>query len=184
MQDRSSVAVDQPRAGWRVGEVAERLGVSPSTIRLWEERYGLPTAARTPGGHRRYSEDDVEQLTALRDLVERGHALGRGGQGGGGRAAVLETVLAATRAVLRARTVREVTHALVAYVRVAGGDVIEAGRAGAGAMAFDLSFGEGEPLLVIAGQPSVARFRIEQALPALLEDARRIVALLRNQGGA
>ena len=184
MEDRSSVAVEHPQAPWRVGEVAERLGVSPSTIRLWEQRFGLPAAARTAGGHRRYTEEDVEQLEALRDLVARGHALGRGGQIGGGSAAVLETLLATTRAVLRARTVKEVTHALVAYVRVAGGDVVEAARAGHDALPFDLSFGEGEPLLVVAQQPSVSRFRLEQGLPALVEDARRIVALLRNQDGA
>ena len=172
--------VESP-VGLRVGEVAERLGVSPSTIRLWEERFSLPTASRTPGGHRRYSEEDVEQLKALRDLVARGHALGRGNQVGGGSAAVLETVLATTRAVLRAHTVGEVTHALVAYVRIVGGDVVAAANAGRDALPFDLSFGEGEPLLVTAQEPSVTRFRLEQALPALVEDARRIVALLRRQ---
>lgn len=183
MEDLTAVAVESPVAGWRVGEVAERLGVSPSTIRLWEERFGLPSASRTPGGHRRYSEEDVEQLRALRDLVARGHALARGGDVGGGSAAGLETVLATTRAVLRARSVREVTHALAVYVRIVGGDVVDGARAGRDAMPFDLSFGEGDRLLVTAAQPSVARFRLEQALPALLDDAGRIVALLRGQKG-
>lgn len=181
MEDRDLLSVESAEGGWRVGEVAERLGVSPSTIRLWEQRFGFPAATRTPGGHRRYSEAEVEQLQALRDLVARGHGLGRGGQVGGGSAGVLETQLATTRGILRARTVSEVTSALVAYVRVVGGDVAEGSRAGRDAMPFDLSFGEGEPLLVTAPQPSVARFRLEQALPALLEDGRRIVALLRGQ---
>jgi len=169
------------QAELRVGEVAERLGVSASTIRLWERRFGMPRPLRSVGGHRRYSEANVEQLRALRDLFGRGHPLGRPDEGSKGD---VEAILAATRAVLRARTPAEVRDLVVAFVRISGGDVIAADRSGADALPFDLSFGEGEPLLPAAEKPSVVRLRLERTLPALHEDARRIVALLRAASDA
>ena len=45
-----------------VKEAAELMGVTPKTIRRWEEE-GKITASRTPGGHRRF---DVSQLLGLR----------------------------------------------------------------------------------------------------------------------
>jgi excisionase family DNA binding protein len=44
------------------GEVAEVFGVHPKTITQWAETGTLPTAFRTPGGHRRYRRADVEAL--------------------------------------------------------------------------------------------------------------------------
>lgn len=49
-----------------VGDVAARLGVTPSTVRMWGTRYGLTASSRSSGGHRRFTEDDV-------DLLERFH---------------------------------------------------------------------------------------------------------------
>ena len=91
----------------------------------------------------------------------------------------MEAVLATTRALLRSRTPREVRDLLVAFVRIGGGDVVPADQGGADALPFDLSFGEGEPLLPTAEKPSVVRLRLEHILPAVHEDARRVVALLR-----
>ncbi len=45
-----------------IGELAERTGVPQATLRSWESRYGFPTPARLPGGHRRYAESDVEAV--------------------------------------------------------------------------------------------------------------------------
>lgn len=42
-------------------EVAERMRVSPITVRSWSQR-GILAADITPGGHRRYSRDVVEQF--------------------------------------------------------------------------------------------------------------------------
>ena len=54
-------------------QLAERTGVSPGTLRMWESRHGFPAPARLPGGHRRYSEDDVR---AVRDVARlRGQGL-------------------------------------------------------------------------------------------------------------
>ncbi|MEO7751911.1 MAG: MerR family transcriptional regulator [Terracoccus sp.] len=49
-----------------VGDVAARLGVAPSTVRMWGTRYGLTASSRSAGGHRRFTEDDL-------DLLERFH---------------------------------------------------------------------------------------------------------------
>jgi DNA-binding transcriptional MerR regulator len=56
----------------RIGEIAERSGVTPRTIRYYEELGLLPRAEREQGKHRVYSEADVERLremTRLRDLL-------------------------------------------------------------------------------------------------------------------
>jgi DNA-binding transcriptional MerR regulator len=58
---------------YRIGEVAERVGVTTRTIRYYEELGLLGTAAaRTKGAHRLYSEADIahlEELIRLRDLL-------------------------------------------------------------------------------------------------------------------
>jgi len=56
----------------RIGEIAERSGVTPRTIRYYEELGLLPRSEREQGKHRIYTEVDVErlcQLTRLRDLL-------------------------------------------------------------------------------------------------------------------
>ncbi len=55
-----------------VGEVAARLGVSPSAVRMWGTRYGLVASARSEGGHRRYTPEDVALLSAVHEAVLSG----------------------------------------------------------------------------------------------------------------
>jgi MerR family transcriptional regulator, repressor of the yfmOP operon len=51
----------------RIGEVAERLGTTPRTIRYYEEIGLLGGGEREAGRHRTYEESDVERLSdALR----------------------------------------------------------------------------------------------------------------------
>jgi MerR family transcriptional regulator, light-induced transcriptional regulator len=49
-------------ATFGIGEVAARTGVAEGTLRMWERRHGFPAPARLAGGHRRYSEREVEQV--------------------------------------------------------------------------------------------------------------------------
>lgn len=58
--------------GWRIGEVAQQLGVSPDTLRTWERRYGLGSSERSAGGHRRYRDTEVAQLRELQQLLFAG----------------------------------------------------------------------------------------------------------------
>ncbi|MFL5952813.1 MAG: MerR family transcriptional regulator [Gaiellaceae bacterium] len=56
----------------RIGEIAERSGVTPRTIRYYEELGLLPRSEREHGKHRIYTEADVDrlrELTRLRDLL-------------------------------------------------------------------------------------------------------------------
>ena len=45
----------------RVGEVAERFGVTVVTVRTWE-RQGKLKAIRTPGNQRKFLKDDIDAL--------------------------------------------------------------------------------------------------------------------------
>jgi MerR family transcriptional regulator, repressor of the yfmOP operon len=50
----------------RIGEVARRVGVTPRTIRYYEEVGLLPAPdSREPGAHRTFAPADVERLTEL-----------------------------------------------------------------------------------------------------------------------
>ena len=62
-------SVDAPLT---VTAVSVRLGISPSTLRTWERRYGLGPDERQAGTHRRYRASDVARLTAMVELVHQG----------------------------------------------------------------------------------------------------------------
>jgi len=60
----------------RVGEVAERAGVNVETLRYYERRGLLPAPDRDPSGHRRYDEDTVRLLRAIKEAQAVGFTLG------------------------------------------------------------------------------------------------------------
>ena len=45
--------------------VLRETGLAADTLRAWERRYGLPTPQRTAGGHRLYSQYDIETIKWL-----------------------------------------------------------------------------------------------------------------------
>ena len=59
-------------SGITVAEVAHRLGVAPATLRTWDRRYGLGPSSHEAGEHRRYSDEDLARLAAMRRLVVSG----------------------------------------------------------------------------------------------------------------
>jgi len=64
----------EARDGLRIGDVAKLAGVTPRTIRYYEEIGLLPAPdAREPGAHRTYAPSDVERLT---ELIRLKHLLG------------------------------------------------------------------------------------------------------------
>jgi DNA-binding transcriptional MerR regulator len=48
-----------------IGQLADRSGLSPATLRVWESRHGFPVPHRLESGHRRYTEADVETIQAV-----------------------------------------------------------------------------------------------------------------------
>ena len=45
--------------------VLKETGLAADTLRAWERRYGLPSPNRTAGGHRLYSQRDIETVKWL-----------------------------------------------------------------------------------------------------------------------
>jgi MerR family transcriptional regulator, light-induced transcriptional regulator len=58
-----------------IGDVVKRTGVAEATLRVWERRHGFPRPERLPGGHRRYSERDVELVRRVAAERKAGVAL-------------------------------------------------------------------------------------------------------------
>jgi len=61
---------------YRIRSVVEMTGIPRNTLLAWERRYGVPNPGRTQGGHRVYSDDDVNILLRLKELLDRGHRIG------------------------------------------------------------------------------------------------------------
>lgn len=58
--------------GLTTGALARRLGVSPTTLRTWDRRYGLGPARRADGRHRRWTVRDVAMLETMCRLTSAG----------------------------------------------------------------------------------------------------------------
>jgi len=65
---------DTTRAVYVISVAAELAGMHPQTLRIYE-RKGLLEPARTQGGSRRYSDEDIEMLQRIQDLTAEGHNL-------------------------------------------------------------------------------------------------------------
>jgi MerR family transcriptional regulator, heat shock protein HspR len=59
------------RGVYGISVASELSGIDPQTLRLYERR-GLLTPARTDGGTRRYSDNDLDRLQRITDLVAQG----------------------------------------------------------------------------------------------------------------
>ena len=85
--------------------------------------------------------------------------------------------LAAARRLLRVDTRAEAATVLQDALRDLGGQVVEAGLAGASALPDDVSLGVGDPVLVVPADGSNGvRLLLERQLPLLLDDARAAAA--------
>jgi len=57
--------------------VVQETGLKPDTLRAWERRYGLPQPNRTAGGHRLYSQRDIDTLKWLVARQKEGLSISR-----------------------------------------------------------------------------------------------------------
>jgi DNA-binding transcriptional MerR regulator len=60
-----------------IGVVAERTGLSPEVLRVWERRYRAVEPVRTDGGQRLYSDADIERLQLLSKATAAGRTISR-----------------------------------------------------------------------------------------------------------
>ena len=184
----------------KIGDLANEAGVSVSTLRAWEDRYGLLRPTRTEGGHRIYGDDDLRRIRAAQALVAAGatvaSAARRVTQDPGAAPAApppvpsgpltedaLRAALVATRSLIHASRPRQAAAALVAFVEEVGAAVVPAAEAGTGDDVFpiDLSFGTAPPVVAVADPLGVVRLKLEHLLPPLAEDARHVIMRLRRE---
>jgi len=60
-----------PKLYFRIGEVAELVGVQPHVLRYWEREFRTIRPTKSAKGQRVYSRRDVENLMRVRDLLYR-----------------------------------------------------------------------------------------------------------------
>lgn len=63
--------MSETRAVFVISVAAELAGMHPQTLRIYE-RKGLIDPFRTPGGTRRYSQEDIDRLQMIQDLTGQG----------------------------------------------------------------------------------------------------------------
>ena len=62
---------------YTIKAVSKRTGIKTVTLRAWERRYGLPSPRRSEGGHRLYSEREIETIKWLVARQEEGLSISR-----------------------------------------------------------------------------------------------------------
>ncbi|HEX9036691.1 MAG TPA: MerR family transcriptional regulator [Ktedonobacterales bacterium] len=72
MSDSDVAASPSGEAHLSIGAVSEIAGIPEATLRVWERRYRFPQSARSPGGHRQYSHQDVLQLRWVKMQMDAG----------------------------------------------------------------------------------------------------------------
>lgn len=59
--------------GIGIGAIAQEIGLTKDTLRVWERRYGFPQPMRTAGGERLYPQEQVTKLRLVKRLLDAGH---------------------------------------------------------------------------------------------------------------
>jgi len=61
---------------YKMGSISRKTGFSPMLLRAWERRHGLLEPERGSGGHRLYTEDDLQVLLHVKELLDQGSSIG------------------------------------------------------------------------------------------------------------
>ncbi|MFO8024426.1 MerR family transcriptional regulator [Thiohalophilus sp.] len=75
MSQFSSPTDDASPDRYAISTVSALTGVNSVTLRAWERRYGLLNPRRTPSGHRLYSDEDVNQIRSICQMLDEGIAI-------------------------------------------------------------------------------------------------------------
>jgi DNA-binding transcriptional MerR regulator len=57
---------------YTIGAVAQKTGIPVTNLHAWERRYGFPESKRTPGGHRLYSNNEIQNLQIVKSQIDQG----------------------------------------------------------------------------------------------------------------
>lgn len=68
--------VDAGMPRYRSSAAARMVNIPVATLRVWERRYNVVGPSQAPSGHRLYSSQDVRRLVLIKQLVNKGHAIG------------------------------------------------------------------------------------------------------------
>lgn len=121
--EHAAGAVRKVRDGYRVGDVVEIVQISRRQLQYWAQTDLIRPGARTPGGHARYTFEDLVALKAAKRLIDAGVSVQR-----------------IRRSIRALREMLPIVHKpLTELVLVATGDVVLAFRDGA---AFDAITGQ------------------------------------------
>jgi len=69
--------MDRTTPTFNLKAVVQETNIKPDTLRAWERRYGLPEPDRSSGGHRLYSQRDIDTLRWLLARQEEGLSISR-----------------------------------------------------------------------------------------------------------
>ena len=70
-QGRDDLPTDEEPL-FNIGAVSRVTDIPETTLRVWERRYEFPNAARTAGGHRLYSQQEVMRLQWVKQRLDGG----------------------------------------------------------------------------------------------------------------
>lgn len=68
---------DQATGFFPIRTVSDITGVNSVTLRAWERRYGLIKPHRTAKGHRLYTQEDIELIQQILELIDEGIPISR-----------------------------------------------------------------------------------------------------------
>ncbi len=54
---------------YRIGEVAEIVGVKPHVLRYWESEFSFLSPQKTEGNHRLYTHKDLQKVLTIKKLL-------------------------------------------------------------------------------------------------------------------
>ena len=142
-----------PARCFRSGQVIRILGISRRQLQYWADTGLVVPSARTPGGHHRYTFEDLVALRAAKQLIDAGVSVQR----------IRKSITALKRILPTVRS------PLAELVLVATGDVVLAFRDGA---AFDAVSGQQWVFEVAQLQREVEAWQRSNAEPPTLRRPR------------
>lgn len=67
---------DPSQPAYPIRTVCALTGLNPITLRAWERRYGFIEPLRTAGGHRMYTQENVDQINRVLSMLASGMPIG------------------------------------------------------------------------------------------------------------